>query len=83
MELWIRSQDKKRLKKVHSTIYLDLPMSNEIIADDVCVGEYKKERALEVLDEIQTHIAAYDYQHRKESTEYLKYESCIYEMPEE
>lgn len=47
------------------------------------IGEYEtEERAFEVLDEIQTHIATYDYQHRKESTKYLKYESCIYEMPE-
>lgn len=53
MNLWIRSQDREEL-----TICRDLSIggyeNNEIIADAGCsIGEYKtKERALEVLDEI-------------------------------
>lgn len=58
MELWIRSQDKIKLVKVnyvyimesnnHFTIY------GETIDSSPIIGTYKiKERALEVLDEIQ------------------------------
>lgn len=54
MELWIRSQDKEILLKVNE---LEIE-ANMIIAFDnnkyQCLGTYKtKERALEVLDEIQ------------------------------
>jgi hypothetical protein len=54
MELWVRSQDKEILLKVNE---LEIE-ANMIIAFDnskyQCLGTYKtKERALEVLDEIQ------------------------------
>ena len=61
MELWIRSQDKERLIKV-STLFVeyngdvDPTISPYRIVADKCIdlGIYKsKERALEVLDEIQ------------------------------
>lgn len=67
MELWIRSQDRKNLIKI-SALYTDIPsdfgqegfgvycdkrdsyISNALLK----IGQYKtKERALEVLDEIQ------------------------------
>ena len=58
MELWVRSQDKIILQKVDN-IFLDANYENKRIStydgdDNVELGTYKtKERALEVLDEIQ------------------------------
>lgn len=73
MELWIRSQDKEVLTSVVD-IWKDAD-KNEIwskssFATKNCLGIYKtKERALEVLDEIQNYIllpntdnSAYVYQ---------------------
>ena len=63
MELWIRSQDKTRLVKVCSLeygeyneiYYINGYCVNEI--DNYDLGTYKtKERALEVLDEIQKYL---------------------------
>ena len=65
MELWIRSQDKERLIKpidfyIEETIdYVNKSSEFDIYAlnfanDDIIIGTYQtKERALEVLDEIQ------------------------------
>jgi len=56
MELWIRSQDKEKLLKVDE---IHLGLNKEYVDSDIwvnnwIVGEYEtKERALEVLDEIQ------------------------------
>ncbi len=57
MELWVRSQDKRILQKVDN-IFLDANYENKRIStydgDNVELGTYKtKERAIEVLDEIQ------------------------------
>lgn len=58
MELWIRSQDKRILQKIDN-IYLDANYGNKRICNYVDdykteLGTYKtKERAIEVLDEIQ------------------------------
>lgn len=60
MELWIRSQSKEKLVKVNEITYeeyknvlMDYPIATIIINDKI-VQEYKsKERALEILDEIQ------------------------------
>lgn len=72
MELWIRSQDKEILLKVNE---LEIE-ANMIIAFDnnkyQCLGTYKtKERALEVLDEIQNILIDYKNMSR-----------VVYEMPE-
>ena len=61
MELWIRSQDKRTLVKVLGMRidYLSEIILMGIIEGDVPkpLGVYEtKERALEVLDEIQTHL---------------------------
>mgnify|MGYP001107968543 CR=1 FL=1 len=60
MELWIRSQDKETLMKVNR---IDVQEQNIICYDndyhcnETYMGEYKsKERALEVLDEIQDEL---------------------------
>lgn len=56
MELWIRSQDKRILQKVDN-IFLDANYENKRIStydgNNTELGTYKtKERAIEVLDEI-------------------------------
>ena len=60
MNLWVRSQDKRILQKVDN-IFLDANYENKRIStydgDNIELGTYKtKERALEVLDEIQNYI---------------------------
>ena len=57
MNLWVRSQDKRILQKVDN-IFLDANYENKRIStydgDNVELGTYKtKERAIEILDEIQ------------------------------
>lgn len=57
MELWIRSQDKRILQKVDN-IFLDANYGNKRIStydgNNTELGTYKtKERAIEILDEIQ------------------------------
>ena len=58
MNLWIRSQNKKRLMKVEMVEFdkqIDGPAI--IYSHEYTLGEYKtKERALEVLDEIESFI---------------------------
>ena len=55
MEIWVRSQNKKRLMKVEM-VEIDKQKDGGAIiySHEYILGEYKtKERALEVLDEIQ------------------------------
>lgn len=68
MKLWIRSQDRENLIPVSDTIYI---IDTEIVYKYIItLAEYKtKERALEVLDEIQKYMllpnpdgSAYVYQ---------------------
>ena len=65
MELWVRSQDKRILQKVDN-IFLDANYEDKRIStydgDNVELGTYKtKERAIEVLDEIQNFMRDYAY----------------------
>lgn len=60
MNLWVRSQDKRILQKVDN-IFLDANYENKRIStydgDNIELGTYKtKERAIEVLNEIQNYI---------------------------
>ena len=63
MELWVRSQDKERLMKINVLEYKEYN-DNHVIngygtneCDNYDLGLYKtKERALEVLDEIEERI---------------------------
>ncbi|MBR0471722.1 MAG: hypothetical protein IJI98_03370 [Methanosphaera sp.] len=88
MELWIKSQDREMLTKI-DYVYLENSNGREILGGNhymvnKFLGLYPtRERALEVLDEIQTKIATYDYQHKDMKCDYIKYESCIFEMPKE
>lgn len=88
MELWIRSQDKEVLTRVVD-IWKDAD-KNEIwskssFATKNCLGIYKtKERALEVLDEIQDELIGSDFMPIEKNEEVVL--TCgsakIYEMPE-
>lgn len=77
MELWIRSQDRLRLVKATDIrIYYASAESIWVIVDCDDLGYYQtKERALEVLDEIQCHLV--NINDRRDSYFY------IYKMPEE
>ena len=75
MELWIRSQDKLKLVKVNYVYAIENKINSfsiygETIDSAPIIGRYEtKERAIEVLDEIQNYIllpntdnSAYIYQ---------------------
>lgn len=85
MELWIRSQDKTFLRKVN-TIGIVEGRDFWGIEDNfrVSLGEYKtKERALEILDEIQNKINLINLGHDFGSPMIdLKNPTYIYQMPE-
>lgn len=69
--LWIRTQDKIRLVKVDKILIKDSDIGNYEVG---LLGTYKtKERAIEILDEIQEKIECY-------LDDKLAY---VYEMPEE
>lgn len=89
MDLWIRSQDKERLIKpidfyIEENIdYVNKSSDFNIYAldftnNDIIIGNYQtKERALEVLDEIQYQINAIA------NMEHKFYIKAVYEMPKE
>ena len=96
MELWIRSQDKMNLVKVRQ-IGVNYQDNKQIIANYTpelyensggyyeLLGTYKtKERALEVLDEIQDELIGSDFMPIEKNEEVVL--TCgsarIYEMPE-
>ena len=88
MNLWVRSQDKRILQKVDN-IFLDANYEDKRIStydgDSITLGEYKtKERALEVLDEIQDELIGSDFMPIEKNEEVVL--TCgsakIYEMPE-
>ena len=94
MDLWIRSQDKRMLTKI-DYLYLEVNDGREILGGNhyminQSLGIYKsKERALEVLDEIQERIVNLQLVNLEEKgkaradvykNEYLR---CVYEMPKE
>ena len=78
MELWIRSQDKLKLVKVNYVYAIENKINSfsiygETIDSAPIIGRYKtKERAIEVLDEIQNYILL-------PNTDNSAY---VYEMPE-
>ena len=92
MELWIRSQDKKNLTKVY-----DIWIDDTDMVDKGCIyimtnsnfsfelGVYEtKERALEVLDEIQRLITDLQYMsYAVDSSSFYSYRPNVYEMPKE
>ena len=92
MELWIRSQDKNNLIKVYDIWIDDTDMVDKgyisIMANSDFsfeLGIYKtKERALEVLDEIQRLIEDLQYiNYAIPNDKFTGYRPNVYEMPEE
>lgn len=77
MELWVRSQDKECLMKINR---MDYDLSNgehRIMVDGykTLIGKYEtKQRALEILDEIQRQLNDKDL---------ADYRVFTYQMPEE
>ena len=88
MELWVRSQDKRILQKVDN-IFLDANYENKRIStydgESIELGTYKtKERAIEVLDEIQDELISSDFMPIEKNEEVLTCGSArIYEMPKD
>ena len=95
MELWVRSQDKMNLVKIRQ-ISLNYQNNKQIIANyipelyensgEYCelLGTYEtKERALEVLDEIQDELIGSDFMpiEKKEEVVLTCGSARIYEMP--
>ena len=94
MDLWIRSQDREDLVKVNTLwimgnqIWMEVPFYENhkkiglsITGHNHRLAEYKtKERALEVLDEINRHIEElYNFKYGLE----YDFSSFTYEMPKE
>lgn len=91
MELWIRSQENEKLRqglfKVNEIELgdYDNDMNCLVINNLYCVGTYvTKERALEVLDEIQRLINDLQYMsYAVDSSGFYSYRPNVYEMPKE
>jgi hypothetical protein len=108
MELWIRSQKKGTLIEVKDIRIMQLDKDgfralieedategwNIVVNDDPCVGTYKtKERALEVLDEIENAILGIITDEEVKSQNVREYtgtawaskvtNNIVYQMPEE
>ena len=91
MDLWIRSQNKEKLCKIENIKYMDTSDDFENDTHSLwndnngILGIYKtKQRALEVLDEIQKKINLINLGHDFGSPMVdLKNPSYIYEMPKE
>jgi hypothetical protein len=87
MKLWIRNQDRKKLTKIICVEYGEWNKEYRIYANGEVCGKYKtKERALEVLDEIQKFISEGGILEFRESQivgRMESYKNTIYEMPKE
>lgn len=90
MDLWIRSQNKELLMKSPELRYNQKENDHSILAYDTLgvyriLGTYEtKERALEVLDEIQNKINLINLGHDFGSPMIdLKNQAYIYQMPKE
>lgn len=93
MDLWIRSQDKTKLMKANEIEICQNPTGTWWFNVGQCIGEYKtKERAIEVLNEINTFkdcIQFIEVLSNNKKCEYLKKidfkngDSLTYEMPKE
>ena len=79
MNLWIRAQDRKALIPINKMITITL---DGIFYDGIILGTYKtKQRALEVLDEIQDILISSEYMNINEGEVMTCGSYKIYEMP--
>ena len=96
MELWIRSQDKELLVKVKDIELGDFDEEKCLVANNLQnIGKYKtKERALEVLDEINdilqlkfcTTLGTFEEVFKGYTEKQLKFalkQMAVYQMPKE
>ena len=84
MDLWIRSQDKEDLKKAeHIGVFNEKIYINGYEENGYCIGTYKsKERALEVLDEIQeAQLGNYHYRCPSNVKVSNNENTIVYQMP--
>ena len=98
MELWIRSQDKEVLLNIKGIQYQNCKLvENETVEANILIGLYNyydneilgeyetKERALEVLDEIQQNIETQEENYLLSDENGIitgqKYYGYIYQMP--
>lgn len=84
MELWVRSQDKTFLRKVNT---IGIVEGRDFWSIDenltVSFGKYKtKERAIEVLDEIQDLLKKDKFKDERFCCDKLT-KAMVYEMPED
>ena len=86
MELWIRSQDKSCLVNIKAVIMLNKEIRGYYNENpNWFLGKYDtKERALEVLDEIQRLITDLQFMsYEVDSSSFYSYRPNVYEMPKE
>ena len=95
MELWIRSQDKKFIVKVNNGIFINKYCGQGHINgyEITCgcggsLGTYSEERALEVLDEIQSILMPISEYKQEVDNIIINYRNInintyVYEMPKE
>lgn len=93
MDLWVRSQDKNILQKVNKLYVTTYAEENgygiydiqEVDDCDIALGFYKtRERALEVLDEIQeATLGNFHYKCPSNVKVSIKEDTIVYEMPKE
>ena len=88
MDLWIRSQDRKHLMKCEAIMYEKTGTGYGLIGFtknyDFNIATYKtKERALEVLDEIQeAQLGNFHYRCSSNVKVSSKEDTIVYKMPE-
>lgn len=98
MSLWIRSQDKEQLLQVERLFLRDKMICTNIreVLGWTLLGEYQtKERAIEILNEIQKKLqpmykVTSEFKKSEltgkynwvENSEYMPFQSQVYEMPE-
>ena len=89
MELWIRSQDREKLERLDNYLRVQETCVNPhshwwgVLVDGNYYAEYNsKERALEVLDEIQRLIEDLHYMsYAIPNDKFTGYKPNVYEMP--
>lgn len=84
MGIWIRSQNKEKLINVNNSLcidYTEFDMTKEnqlkaIYGDDVKLGTYSsEEKALKVLDMIETHLEELEYK--------IHNRNVVFQMPDD
>ena len=81
--IWIRSQDKNRLIFATNVYISDYGNFTLVKADSRIIGEYPtKERALQVLDEIQGYITSGTTETYEGETDTWRKYGVVYAMPE-